>query len=222
MKKLEPHILIGVPPVDETKEGKIFSTTGSSKYTKGIKFRGFSAEAVCTEGVVIAKFSFERDASTKIWSPADTFIDEPLGVLQTTPPQDALIMPETMMETFFPDADENLQEGETQDPDEFTTEGSKEAHMVVLPDREPKLGAILLSEMRLKMTAFENRLLSIEIRNASSTGTALTRDAMIMEVEFTKTRLSKTPPTCAVGSSKSLRKLSPIIVMGTDACIGTI
>ena len=48
------------------------------------------------------------------------------------------------------------------------------------------------------------------------------RDAMIMEVEFTKTRLSKTPPTCAVGSSKSLRKLSPIIVMGTDACIGTI
>ena len=63
-KKFEPQTLMVVPPVAETNDGNIFSTIGSNKYKKGIKLRGFSAEAIWTDLVVIANLCCERDAST--------------------------------------------------------------------------------------------------------------------------------------------------------------
>jgi hypothetical protein len=49
------------------------------------------------------------------------------------PPHDALRMPGTIMEATFLLFDVNLQDGETQEPDELTTVGSNKAQTLVLP-----------------------------------------------------------------------------------------
>jgi len=66
-------------------------------------------------------------------SPEEEFIADAAGVWQTIPPHDALRKPETTMEDTFCLYDENLHDGETQEPDEETTEGSRTAQTFVLP-----------------------------------------------------------------------------------------
>ena len=89
------------------------------------------------------------------------------------------------MEATFCAYEENLQDGETQEPEELTTEGSNTAQIFVRPKTEPILGEILLNDIRLSINEFEYILLSIVIRNARPAGAKLTGESKIIKVEFT-------------------------------------
>jgi len=50
---------------------------------------------------------------------------------------------------------------------------------------EPKLGDILVSDMRFKVILFEKRLLSMVIRNGNPAANAVTGELITIAVEFT-------------------------------------